>query len=295
MAIAGPLVVWINAFIPRDVPGYTVPIMRGENAGKTAVPLPGLSRIPVPITNNLIKPPNTGYLTDQRSFSSSANASVRMQSFITIILPTGQVSGLHQTSGTTEVNMETGETRDNADADMSDCQHSPAYDVGYGVAESLYSRRNMLRYGPDPKGYLNFSVFIGLKASRQMSKLWHYNPSESKFGLMVNVKGAASDPCVRHAADIDYDVSFFVDVDKEVGRVSVACLGLIDDFPAFEAYAKYLGETHTLFNVPPPPGNTVVDLLGSANRAVAGVAMFSGSPAPAPAPFRGQNIFNAFQ
>jgi hypothetical protein len=296
MAVSGRLVVWINAFIPRDVPDYTIRIMRGENVGKTAVPLPLVSRIPIPITNNLIKPPNTGYLTDQRSFNSSANASVRMQSFITIDLPTGQVSGLHQTSGTTEVNIETGETRDNAEADMSNCQHSPPYDVLYGLAETLYSRRRILRYGPDPKGEVNFSVYQDLKAFRQISRPWHWDPSESKFGLMVNVKGAASDPCVRHAADIDYDVSFVVDVDQEAGRVSVACLGLIDDFPAFEAYAKYLGETKTLFIVPPPPGNTVVNLLGSADRAVTGVTMFgSGLPAPAPAPFRGQNIFNVFQ
>jgi hypothetical protein len=58
MATAGRLVVWINAFIPRDVPRDMVAITRGENAGKTAVPIPTRARTPFPIMNNLIKPPD---------------------------------------------------------------------------------------------------------------------------------------------------------------------------------------------------------------------------------------------
>ena len=240
--------------------------MRGQNAGKTAVPLPLAARLPVPITNNLVKPLHTGYLTDQRSFSPSPNASVRMQSFITIDFPDGRVSGLHQTSGTTEVNMETGETRDNADADMSDCTHSPAYTLSWSLAEDIYNRRYALTER-QLKSY-------ALEAIRRSSKYYYWDKSQSKLEIMVNVKGAASDPSVRHAADIDYDVSFNVCVDLNNGMVIVSCLGLIDDFPAFEAYAKYQGRTQTLFIVPPPYGNTVVNLLGSANRYVGGVTMF---------------------
>ena len=285
MAVAGRVVVWINAFIPRDVPGYTVNIVRGENAGKTAVPLPGAARLPVPIMNNMIKPLDTGYLTDQRSFSSNANASVRMQSQITISLPDGHVSGVHQTSGTTEVNMKTGETRDNADADMSDCRHSAPYALPYSVAQLLYEQRNSLT--------ARQSMFLVFKATTT-AKPWIWNPSETQYAMAVNVKGAASDPCVRWAADIDYEVVFVVGVDREAGTVITTCLGLIDEFPAYEAYAKYLGETQTLFTVPPPPGNTVVNLLGSANRPVLGVTMFGSPVCRAPTPLD-PNILNYFQ
>ncbi|MFL5033374.1 MAG: hypothetical protein ACJ8E1_26215 [Xanthobacteraceae bacterium] len=45
--------------------------------------------------------------------------------------------------------------------------------------------------------------------------------------------------------------------------------GLIDQFPAFEAYATINdGAAVTLFQIPPPPGNTVMNLPGKANRRV---------------------------
>lgn len=289
MAVPGRLVVWINAFIPRDVPGYTIAIKRGENAGKTAIPLPIAARIPFPITNNLVKPPHTGYLTDQRSFSSNANASVRMQSHITISLPGGQVSGIHQTSGTTEVNTESGETRDNQDADMSDCQHSSSYAVPYALAQSLYEKRNSFSVGQ-----LNNFTLMLKGPIRHRAGPWGGTNPESKYALMVNVKGAASDPCVRHAANIDYDVSFVVGVNQETQSMIVACLGFIDDFPAYEVYAKYLGETKTLCNVPPPPGNTVVNLLGDASRSLTCAAMFG--PQVCTAPIVDQpNVLDLFQ
>ncbi|MBX7229762.1 MAG: hypothetical protein K1X48_09175 [Burkholderiaceae bacterium] len=56
--------------------------------------------------------------------------------------------------------------------------------------------------------------------------------------------------------------------------MQVNFLGAIDAFPAFEAYASLCGVTRTLFQVPPPKGNTVVDLLGKAKRDVQGVAIF---------------------
>jgi hypothetical protein len=243
--------VWINAFIPRDVPGYTVAIRRGENAGMTAVPLPWQARVPLPISNNLGKPVAAGFLTDQRSFSSSASSSVRMQSFIVFSFPTGDVRGVHQTSGTTEVNMETGETRDYAEADMSDTKHSGPYAVPYELAQSLYDQRESFRQGVPN----NFTMLLP-GPIRSRATPWAGPAAEPKFGVMVNVIGAASDPCVKHAANIDYDVSFVVGVNQEARSVIVACLGFIDSFPAFESYAKCFGQTKTLFTVPPPPGNT---------------------------------------
>jgi hypothetical protein len=36
---------WINAFIPRVVAGYTENIVGGRHAGKTAIPLPKMARL----------------------------------------------------------------------------------------------------------------------------------------------------------------------------------------------------------------------------------------------------------
>jgi hypothetical protein len=36
--LAGELSFWINAFIPQTVPGYTITITKGANAGKSGFP-----------------------------------------------------------------------------------------------------------------------------------------------------------------------------------------------------------------------------------------------------------------
>lgn len=103
--------IWVNAFIPHTVPGYTQTINQGQNTGKTAVPLPLIARLN-PL--NTFKPLDTGYLTDQRSFDYDVNASVRTQNLAELSLGSQGWSlsgvGKHRTSGTTEVNMKTGET-----------------------------------------------------------------------------------------------------------------------------------------------------------------------------------------
>jgi hypothetical protein len=38
------LTVWLNAFIPKDVAGYTRALAAGPHTGKTAIPLPGIAR-----------------------------------------------------------------------------------------------------------------------------------------------------------------------------------------------------------------------------------------------------------
>ena len=73
--------VWINAFIPKTVSGYTETIGKGVHVNKTAVPLPWQARL---WPANTIKPRHQGYMTDQRGFDSDKGASVRMQSSATI-------------------------------------------------------------------------------------------------------------------------------------------------------------------------------------------------------------------
>jgi hypothetical protein len=57
-------------------------------------------------------------------------------------------------------------------------------------------------------------------------------------------------------------------------RVYASVLGKIDEFPAFEAYAKFNGVTKELFTAAVPPGKTVFDLVGDATRSVAAAAVF---------------------
>jgi hypothetical protein len=98
--------VWIDAFIPKEVPGYTKFITKGTNAGKTAVPLPGLARLN-PL--NTFKDWSAGYLTDQRTFSTDPTSSVRMRSLAVVQLsPSATVTPSHKSSGTTQVNMDSG-------------------------------------------------------------------------------------------------------------------------------------------------------------------------------------------
>ncbi|MGL4420326.1 MAG: DUF3238 domain-containing protein [Gemmataceae bacterium] len=59
------VMIWANAFIPRDVPGYTRKIDAGDDAGSTVIPDPG---------SNLIF-----WNTCQRSFSTNVNAESKMQ------------------------------------------------------------------------------------------------------------------------------------------------------------------------------------------------------------------------
>jgi hypothetical protein len=224
------LKIWINAFIPRTVSGYTIVIPRGKHAAKTAVPLTGLARMnPLNTFKNL----DSGCLTDQRGFESSPFAGVRMQSMAEIELsPPSLVATVHRSSGTTEVDTDTGDQLGFKVADMSRCSFSD-----FTVASTT---------APGPT-----SPLIRPPLS----------PSASPVVITIQVKGQASDPLVSAAADIDYEGKSTISFVPGINRVMVQFIGLIDAFPAFECYASLNGVTKALFNIPPPAGNTVTDLL----------------------------------
>jgi len=92
--------------------------------------------------------------------------------------------------------------------------------------------------------------------------------------MRVDVTGAASDPLVAGAANIDYDVDFVIAVDAVKRRLLVGVFGELDSFPAFEAYANFNGVKKTLFQIPPPVGNTPFNLLGSAGEPVVAAVSF---------------------
>jgi hypothetical protein len=243
---------WINAFIPGSVPGYTQSITKGTHAGKTAIPLPWQGRVH---PGNTLKPLNTGYLTDQRSYSGDPKASTRMRSIVTVDLTPGSCRPLtakHESSGTTEVDIGTGAQLGFAYADMSRCTWQQA----------VVTTR--LELGST---FLPFARLVPVSAGFRPP-----DPSEFHMDLVA----MAGDPLVAGAADIDFlgRFSVFQSV-LDPKDVTVTFAGKLDWFPAYEAYARLGGVTKTLFVMPPPPGNTVINLLGGATRPVSGTARFT--------------------
>lgn len=223
------LMIWINAFIPENVPGYTFTVPAGPHKGKTAIPCPDIA-LPV---NPRCR--SRGYLTDQRSFDASPTESVRMRSMAVIqLIPPSAISLTHVTSGTTEIDKTTGAVTCSVHTDMSRCKFEN------------------FRVEPDPSA-----------------------PFSGNFFIKLSLTAAASDPCVNLAADIDYKGEIIIFCSPKGNFVEVSFSGKVDEFPAFEMYASLNGVTNTLFRIPPPPGNTVVDLLGFANNMVTGRATFT--------------------
>ncbi|QSX73999.1 DUF3238 domain-containing protein [Lysobacter arenosi] len=95
--------IWIASFIPRQIDGYTHPVPGG-----------GTTMIPGPTTLS------DCFLTDQRSFSSSPNASSRTRSLVEVNLGSPQpVSVVHHCDSTVEVDCEDGEIECNQTPDSS--------------------------------------------------------------------------------------------------------------------------------------------------------------------------------
>ena len=239
----GTVTVWIDAFIPKDVPGYTQLITKGANIWKTAVPLPTLARLN-PL--NTFKDWSVGYLTDQRTFNSDPPSSVRMQSLAVVQLsPAATVTTTsHTSTGTTQVNMDSGDSTGFRKADMTRC-----------VFGTILTQAPVSGYSP------SFQTPQFPRAP--------FTPGV----VTLTIKGAANDPLVSASADIDYVGTFTFKLDGS-GGLTVEFDGEIDAFPAFECYAQCNNTTKTLFTAPPPSGNTVVNLLGSANRPMKGSVSF---------------------
>jgi len=242
---------WLNAFIPRTVVGYTVLLKSGVHAGKTAIPLPGAARL---WPGNTLKDWNCGYLTDQRTFNNTVSASCRMQSWAEVDLTTLRMTRQsHRSSGTTQVNLESGAQTGFAVADMSRCEFTqPSSAPPFGGIGAIFG------------------------ASRGGSTMPVPPPRLAPGGVgsvTLQLSAAAGDPLVGMAADIDYEGLLPIAV-AGPGRVTVSFNGKIDAFPAYDCYASYNGATQTMFTSNPPPGNTVTNLLGSANRPVSGSVTF---------------------
>ncbi len=225
---------WINAFIPKTVGDYLKVVEQGPYQGQTAVPLPEIARLS-PL--NMTKDWEAGYLGDQRHFSKNIKASVRMQSRADFDISKLDIveepqHKRHTTSGTIEVNIETGEKTGEKKANMKRCHFAPS------PSKSVWTDEQ--------------------------------NITHIEYAL----KAAASDPLVKPAADIDYNGTIRLSVDKAAKQVKLGFTGKIDAFPAYEAYASHGDQIQTLFRKSPPVGNTVKSLVGGANRPVEGQATF---------------------
>jgi hypothetical protein len=97
--------VWIKAFIPGKIDGYTLTVPKGPYAGQTVIPGLPPKVPPHPFIT-------TGFRTDQRGFDNSFSASARMTSSIEINTQTMQAipsdEGYHRIGETVEVDMQTG-------------------------------------------------------------------------------------------------------------------------------------------------------------------------------------------
>ena len=94
------------------------------------------------------------------------------------------------------------------------------------------------------------------------------NPSMTSYAFYRRLEAAAGDPLVGMAADIDYKGTLILTMRGAgpTAKVIVDFEGMVDNFPAYECYATLNGTTNKLFQMPPPAGNTVADLLGGANN-----------------------------
>src|SRR3712207_1075824 len=94
--------VWLNAFIPKDIPRLTQPLPGNG-------PFSGKSVIPGPVFTDILL--NSCFLVDQRTFSSSPTEEQRAQSLAVIDMTTPRLtSQVNRLSPTVEINCRTGET-----------------------------------------------------------------------------------------------------------------------------------------------------------------------------------------
>jgi hypothetical protein len=220
---------WINAFIPRDVPGYTTIVPAGSHAGMTMIPGPQTVAVPIPPraspwmffqpVGHIRVGVSDCYLTDQRDFSDDIHAKSRMHSEFridfTARVPT--MTQWHNCDFTTECDCEDGEV---------ECHQQG-------------------------------------KTDRMQFRLLQTNPT-----LKISLKGAGNNPCAptsRLFGDIDYEGTILFDPVSRTIEIDT----LIDEFPAFEAYATINdGAGTALFREPPPTGNTVMNLPAAADRRI---------------------------
>ncbi len=227
---------WINAFIPMHV-------YKKDNTYLTQ-PRPGhdnQTMIPGPI-----KGVNDCFSTDNRGFSSDPGASSRLHSEVTITFNKGALVAMDQRHW---------------------CNPSKEYDCEDGGLEGTATGSNAQMKFSDPKNgtFEARGVVKQLIPLRNGRFIWH----------SASLSAATNNPLFAFSPDIDYQGKLQCII-APGESISVMFNGLVDEFPAYEAYTSLnSGLVKSLFQLPPPPGNTPADLFGKANRSVSGVASWT--------------------
>jgi hypothetical protein len=224
---------WINAFIPRDIPGYTRVVPAGPHRGLTMIPGPS--------------PVSDCFLTDQRTFSNNIHAKSRMHAEVKVDVsnPTPTLSQWHNCDYTTECDCEDGDVECLKKGNTSRMSFSL---LPNPIQTSTSSRpRTMLL----PQTTISYPT----GAPRPANQL-----------IRIRMDCAASNPC-SPSSRLFGDIDFTGTIEIDIVQRTIEFNGLLDQFPAFEAYATINdGAGVTMFQESPPTGNTVMNLPGKANR-----------------------------
>lgn len=103
-------------------------------------------------------------------------------------------------------------------------------------------------------------------------KISHQQISASIHEYQLSASG--KNPLVPAAPRIDFNITVTEEWAWNPRRVVFKIDGKVDDFPAYEGYVTFEGQTQTLFRLGPRPGATPMALMGKAKRRVSGQATF---------------------
>lgn len=220
--------VWMNAFIPGHMPGYTDELTTGPYAGRTV--LYGIGGRP------------EAYLTDQRMFSGTADATSQFSTLATIEL---QRSPMH-------------------------CTHQPSYDFATPLGpdgEPLPADNE-----PDTSSMkVSLATPRTVSTNREISRaigMLPMRPNASAEQLYLHFSGSvrpAAAAMAEHFGNITYDGVVLFDVTKG----SLEFYGNVHRFPAFEMYASLNdGGAISVFQLSPPRGSQALHKPGSTTRPV---------------------------
>jgi hypothetical protein len=102
-------------------------------------------------------------------------------------------------------------------------------------------------------------------ASTESISISHQSPLEHL--LQIKISAAVSNPLTPPGSpDIDFNTD--IRINYAMGKIKLA--GMVEPFPAFEAYVIHEGRTFTLFQRPPDPGASPLWLYGPPNKSVSG-------------------------
>ncbi len=232
--------VWVNAFIPAHIPGYTTDILSGEHQGQTMI----------------LGPPGPAgsFLTDQRSFENATDAQSQMHSAgsIKFNAPKPQLTQWHECQFTTQLRGDDqqqliSDERESGDASRMKFTLLPHPALVRNPEALRLMRTAPRRSGPSAPVDKRTYLFVDCRASFVSEKLANH------FGDL-HCRGLVTIDMVAKTADFN----------GQVGR-----------FPAYEMYFSINDAPGVpIFRLSPQRGRTALEKTGSALRVIKGSATF---------------------